>query len=52
MFVGAMATFVGVLTGLIATGEFRLLTMVAAADLAYTGYSALREAYDSEPETG
>jgi hypothetical protein len=52
MFAGALVTFVGVFTGLIATGQFRLLTMVAAADLGYTGYSALREAYDSESETG
>lgn len=52
MFAGAVATFIGVLTGLVAAGEFRLLTLVAAADLGYTGYGALREAYDSEPETG
>ena len=52
MFAGAVVTFIGVFTGLIATGQFRLLTMVAAADLGYTGYSALRDAYDSEEETG
>lgn len=52
LFAGAIVTFVGVLSGLIAVGEFRLLTMVAAADLGFTGYSALRDAYDSEEETG
>lgn len=52
MFVGAVVTFFGVITGLIYTGEFRLLTLVASASLAYDGYNALREAYDSEPETG
>jgi hypothetical protein len=52
LFGGAVATFIGVLTGLIATGEFRLLTLVASADLGYAGYSALRDAYDSEEETG
>lgn len=49
---GAVTTFVGVATGLIVTGELRLLTLVASAGLAFDGYSALRDAYDQETETG
>lgn len=50
--IGAVATFTGVATGLIVTGELRLLTLVGSADLAFAGYGALRAAYDQEDETG
>lgn len=50
--VGAVVTFGGVLTGLIATGELRLVTLLVAAGLALDGYSALRDAYDDAEETG
>jgi hypothetical protein len=50
--IGAIVTFVSVFTGLIAAGELRLVTLLVAAGLAFDGYSALRDAYDSEEETG
>lgn len=41
--IGATVTFVGVLVGLIAMGEFRLPTLLLSADLAVSGYSQLRD---------
>jgi hypothetical protein len=41
-------TFVGVLVGLIAVGEFRLMTLLLAADLAISGYSQLRDEQDRD----
>lgn len=50
--IGALATFIGVISGLIVVGEARWATLLVAADLAISGFSALRDAYDEEPETG
>lgn len=41
--VGALVTFLGVLVGLIAVGEFRLMTLLLSADLVIGGYSQLRD---------
>lgn len=41
--IGAAVTFLGVLTGIIATGEFRLGTLLISADLAVSGYGQLRD---------
>lgn len=49
---GAIVTFVTVFIGLVSVGELRLVTLLVAAGLAFDGYSALRDAYDSEEETG
>lgn len=40
---GALVTFVGVLVGFIAMGEFRLPTLLLSADLVVGGYSQLRD---------
>jgi hypothetical protein len=49
---GAVGTFAAVLAGLLVEGQLRVVTLLAAASLAFDGYSALRDAYDDEPETG
>lgn len=41
--IGSAVTFLGVLLGLIAMGEFRLPTLLLSADLAVSGYSQLRD---------
>lgn len=41
--IGALVTFLGVLTGLIATGEFRLGYLLISAGLVIDGYSTLRD---------
>lgn len=49
---GAVVTFVSVGVGLIVVGEAKLATLLVSADLAVSGLSALRDAYDDENETG
>lgn len=41
--VGAAVTFLGVLTGIIATGEWRLGYLLISADMMIGGYSQLRD---------
>lgn len=41
--IGAVVTFLGVLTGIIATGEFKLGTLLISASLAIEGYGQLRD---------
>lgn len=50
--VGAVITFVGVIVGIIVVGDAKWATLLVSADLAISGFSALRDAYDEEPETG
>ena len=45
---GAVCTFVGVLVHLIDVGQFRLATLLIAADLMVSGVSALQEATEED----
>lgn len=49
---GAAITFIGVIVGFIAVGDAKPATLLVAADLVVSGYQALRDSYDDEPETG
>jgi hypothetical protein len=48
LLVGAFVTFVGVLIGLISVGEFRLATLLIAADLLVSGFNAVQESEEDE----
>lgn len=52
LMLGGAVTFVGVLVGLIAVGEFKWATLLVAADLVVGGFSAVQEAEDTtDPPT-
>lgn len=46
---GAVITFVGVLIGWITVGDFKWPTLLIAADLMVSGFSAVQEAHDDDP---
>lgn len=46
---GAAVTFVGVLVRLIDVGDFRLATLLVAADLLVSGFTAVQSSDDEEP---
>ena len=48
LLVGGLITFVSVITGLIVVGEAKLATLLIAADLIVSGFSAVQESEDDE----
>lgn len=49
---GAIVTLIGVATNLLATGTAKWATILVAADLLVSGFSAVQESEDDEPEPG
>ena len=48
LLIGGLITFVSVVTGLIVVGEAKLATLLVAADLIVSGFSAVQESEDDE----
>lgn len=48
LLIGGFITFVGVIVGWIAVGDFKWPTLLIAADLVVSGFSAVQEAEDLE----
>lgn len=51
LLLGGAVTFVGVLVGLIAVGEFRVATLLISADLVVSGFGAVQEAENTDDDT-
>lgn len=47
---GGLITFISVITGLIVVGEAKLATLLVAADLVVSGFSAVQEGEDDGDE--
>jgi hypothetical protein len=50
LLIGAVITFVGVFVGWIAVGDFKWGTLLIAADLVVSGFSAVQEAENDEDD--
>lgn len=50
LLVAGLVTFISVITGLIVVGEARLATLLVAADLIVSGFSAVQESEDDEDD--
>ena len=46
LLIGGLVTFISVITGLIVVGEAKLATLLVAADLIVSGFSAVQESED------
>jgi hypothetical protein len=46
LLIGGLVTFISVVTGLIVVGEAKLATLLVAADLIVSGFSAVQESED------
>lgn len=48
LLIGAIVTFVGVIFGWITVGDFKWPTLLIAADLMVSGFTAVQESQDEE----
>jgi hypothetical protein len=48
LLIGGLITFISVVTGLIVVGEAKLATLLVAADLIVSGFSAVQQSEDEE----
>lgn len=46
LLIGGFVTFIGVITGLIVTGDAKWATLLVAADLVVSGFSAVQQSDD------
>lgn len=52
LLLGAIITFVGVFVGWIAVGDFKWPTLLIAADLTVSGFTAVQESQDDDEADG